>query len=731
MSNSTQRRLSSHRDQSGTVSRVASPALTRLRNGGIALALGLLFCIPAAQPVWASANTLAGGDVPIFSERHRFHPELTAGTTGGWLGEASDLAGATAVYTVENTRAFDPGPGPHRQAVRVAVAADESDEHWVEHELVPPDSDLATRMFGAAVTVSPDEQTVFVSSPYEARVYAYPRGAAGDWSGAPRVYDAPLPPPRVGYQESQKNSYLRSFGESMATDGTSLVVGVPNANVDGQTSVGMVWQLNLETGTWRSLLPAPEARLTNTILGQSVAVSGDLIAAGLPQGRSTDGSYLRVGGVALWSGGSDFPHIIAQPSPTAHECIPDDDGQGPAFGLSVAFSGRTLFVGSPFEVRFDAGAACKWSDVEAKRASQGAIYRFDETLTQIGPKLVAPHGNVSFGRTIDVDGDTLMAFVETTEANTTGSVFVYSLHDLSSDESSGSELLAPQQSLLPAGYTGTDFGAFDFGTGISISGKRALIAGNTNDSYLFSELAKAEPQPTLSLANSQHTYGQRGSLVATIEPATSTAVIGPVEFSAGTNALGSSALVAGAATLQLPPSAIPATPGTPITATAPTEQGPLLAVATLRVDPSPTTITDLTATPLMDGTGWRLNGSVTAQYDTIPTGQLELPFAQKASLEAGGFSATIPSSSNNATVKTSATVRYLGDGNHLQSEQSVDLPPLISPPTKPHDGRGDSVLRATGAADGPVTMATVAIVLLAAGGAAYAVSRWRLTEPRR
>lgn len=614
----------------------------------------------------------------------------------------------------------------------VAVASDASDEQWVEHSLTPPAPSPSTFLFGAAVAIAPDGQTVFVTSPLETRVYAFSPGAAGDWSGAPQIYDAPPPPSRVGIVGDPGIRYARSFGESLATDGASLVVGVPNAYVDTMPSVGMAWVLDLASGTWRALLPDPAAGLDSTILGQSVAVSGDLIAAGIPEGRSKAG-FLRIGGVALWSGGSEFPRIVTQPALADNECIPDNSSPGPAFGLSIAFLGRTLFVGSSWEVRYDPGSSCTDEAVAAGEASQGAVYRFDDTLTQVGPKLLPGKGLISFGRTIGVDGNTLMAFVEGPEDDATGSVAVYAVDGLSQAPGGGAEIVRPRQSLVASGYTGTNFGSFEYGTGISISGQRALLGSGLTNSYLFSQVDPPAPAATLTLADSRHTYGQSGALVATFDPPASPDASGPVEFFVGEQAVGSAPVIGGGATLTLQPAAVPAAPHVPIRATAPTAHGSLTAEAALTVDPATTTTRVLAATPLSDRSGWQLRGYVASQYGTVPSGKVEIGGGSPAlALAAGTFSAILPASAG--VPGGAATARYLGDGNHLASESSIALPTLTPKPgqTKPPKpdaggpgGGKDSALGRTGAANGPLAMGTVAALLVAAGGAAYAIARRR------
>lgn len=694
-----------------------------------------------AVALWLTGSPQAalaeGGDIPAFTEQYVFSPKPNTGAT---VARASDIVGDTVAYASERSA--------ERQSVIAAVSIGGSDAAWEEFELTPPEPSALTAGFGRAVAVSPDEQTIYVASPGEQRVYGFPRGT-GDWSELPRIYDAPPPPERVN---ATLNGYKRSFAENIAVSETSLVLGVANANVDGISNAGMVWQLDLTSGTWIALLPSIGGAIKDGILGQTVAVEGNTVVAGAVQVRSPQNSPERIGGIALWDlDRPEEPLFTSQPPNGPNECAPlAPNGGGGAFGMGVAIQHGVIYVGSPLEARHDEGAACTNADVNEGRASQGAVYRFNEELAQVGPKLVPPNGVISFGHSIAVSGNTLLAHADRLGPDATGEVLVYDASQLSDDPSQQADALAPVQSLIPDNYAGSSFGTLPYGSGISLSGGRALSIDWEGDSYLFAPLLPAVVAPTLTLDDASHIYGETGTLTATVSGDTANRYADTIEFFANGTALGGAPIVSGVATLPTAAAAFPVTQeGVPLSAHLPlleqngqrTGNAHVTADAVLTVHPASTT-TEITAIDAVaDRSGWRVTGTVSAQFGTEPTGAVtfgEQWGDQAAPLIDGEFSVILDAADPLEAIGAAATASYPGDGNHLASDGSADLPPLpeVTTPVGPlpevttppgplpdeHLRQGDDIER-TGGGPAWIALAALATVLLLAGVTALAHAR--------
>lgn len=722
------------------------------RRGLAAVGAGALLLGVSAPAAFAVADEATTREVPTYTEKHTFSPDAPP---GGTPGNASDVVGDTVAYTSDR--------GAIRQSVMVAVSIDGQDDAWQTTELTPPDPGANTVGFGVSVAVASDEQTVYVSSPREERVYGFPRGD-GDWAGEPRVYDAPAPPDRVAHAAK---GYLRSFAENIAVSDSSLILGVANAEVDGLPNVGMAWHLDLASGSWRPLLPAAGGAIDGGILGQSVAVEGRLAAAGAVQVRSPSNPRERIGGVYLWNiETSDDPLFTSQPATGPDECAPVASGGGAAFGMSIAIVDRLLYVGSPIEGRHDEGAACTNADVSAGRASQGAIYRLDETLAQVGPKLAPPNGRTDFGYSLAVTGSALLAHANSIEPGATGAVLVYDTSDLMMGGPVGAEIVTPEQSLVPENYAGTAFGTQLYGDGISADGGRALIIDRDSDSYLFAPLIPNIARPTLSLEDSEHTYGQSDELTATLSVPAAAGYADSVDFFVAGEAAGSAQLTDGVASLETEAAAFDAaSDGVEVTATlelrAPEDAQPgaadLSADAMLTVLPAETATEITAASALDDGSGWQITGRTTAEYGTEPTGAILLDGAGSTvptALSARAFAAFVPAVLPTATGDTSPDVvtsaspaappvklsaSYEGDGNHLPSGALTELPvlpvvdpPVIDPPViDPPTGAKTADLEATGGELNPLITVGAAALLLIAGVAAVAAARLRFSRQDR
>ena len=150
------------------------------------------------------------------------------------------------------------------------------------------------------------------------------------------------------------SSFDDEVGEQLAIDGDTLVVGIQNEDsdalgIDGDpenglaSNSGAVLVYQRRNGTWQHEAYLKAYR-TASRLGSSVAIDGDVIAAGA---WGEDAAYLfrRIpdGGDGRWISGGDA-------------VVGGDTVPGDGFGTAVAVSGDTLVVGAPWHDN-SAGAA--------------------------------------------------------------------------------------------------------------------------------------------------------------------------------------------------------------------------------------------------------------------------------------------------------------------------------------------------------------------------------------
>ena len=179
------------------------------------------------------------------------------------------------------------------------------------------------------------------------------------------------------------------------------VVGAPYADTQGSNSgavyvyrmtPGFVWYKSMVGDPWQEeAVLVPAAAGGNDRTGLSVAVCGDIIAAGAP----LDSPRL-VGSVTIWEhDGLDWLETAT--------VSPSDGRRSDGFGTSIALDGETLVVGSPNDD--DAGS------------STGAVYIFhrnggawteDQKLIPLsGDLTLDPLRGDKFGSAVDIAGDLL------------------------------------------------------------------------------------------------------------------------------------------------------------------------------------------------------------------------------------------------------------------------------------------------------------------------------------
>ncbi|WP_437689182.1 FG-GAP repeat protein [Sorangium sp. So ce176] len=305
-----------------------------------------------------------------------------------------------------------------------------------------------------------------------------------------------------------------SFGRTVAISGDTAVVGAPNATtmVSGvlrNNGGAYVFVRSGSTWTQQARLSCPDSGIGDGcgLLGYSVAISGNTIAAGAPGKHGTGGStpvgavYVFVGSGSSWtleqklyaSDGASYDYfgqsvaldgdtLVASGQLHNHsasndgaayvftrsgstwteqqELVPDDAAESDEFGWSVAISGDSIVVGS----RLD--------DTPATNAGSAYVFvRSGSSWTQQA-KLVewGTGSGLYFGWSVAISGDTVLvgAYNYWNPWNTSGAAYVFVR---SGSSWTGQQVLSP-----------IDSAAFDnFGMSVAIQGDRAVIGAVGGD----------------------------------------------------------------------------------------------------------------------------------------------------------------------------------------------------------------------------------------------------------
>lgn len=602
-------------------------------------------------------------------------------------GYSLDLDGDLAVYAGNYRSSSAAGTG----IVQVARWTGPAGTDWTTSDLpVPADA----RGFGAAVAVDESAGRIVVGALTSQQVVVYAQTGPDDWEVA-QVLTAPADP-RV--------SLVRNFGEAVALDGDTLVVGAPNSTVDGLTNAGLAYVFDLTTGSGTPLLPAAGQVVGNAIAGQSVAVGGGRIAVGAPQlSQALDfyGGTFRVGGVYLWDAGDlgAGASLTTQPVGPEMRSVPPSSGGGAGFGYSLALVGDRLYVGSPLEVNYtaedsaDPTGGYNATSIDEGTTTQGAVYVYDTASAaapvRVGGKLMPPAHTWGFGYQIDATADALLASAYRTADERRGEVYVLdpAAVDPAVPDDGGllRQTVEPAQVLRGSDMEpGARFGSSVIGGGMALSGDRALVAAfatgvsASGKVYLFAPVTAVgpvAPDPVeVSVPDVTVTYGQAATLTATVDGLDPARVDVTVD---GTEVPGV-VLDGGTASLELAPAAYPA--GDHVVSVAVFADGDdtpaAIGTATLRVLPA-ATVTSIGHGAPEAGAALTVTGTVVAEHGTVPTGTVEVladgVVVGTVELGAsGGFAGEVPARA--VAVGTLALeARFAGDANHLASAGATDV----------------------------------------------------------
>ncbi|MDX2130505.1 MAG: FG-GAP repeat protein [Planctomycetota bacterium] len=328
------------------------------------------------------------------------------------------------------------------------------------------------------------------------------------------------------------------FGQAVAVDGDTMVVGAPSDDVGGNSNQGTahVYRWTGSGWTLEATLTAADG-LTSDNFGTSVAVSGDTVivgASGDNIGANSDqgSAYIFTRAGTTWTqqaritatGGATFDNfgnsVAISGDTVVVAAFGDDVGANPnqgsayvftragttwtqqaqltatggaaddQFGISVALSGDTAIVGA-------------WLDDVGTNQDQGSAYVFTRSGTSWTQQaqLVASDGGVidSFGISVAISGDSAIvgAWFDDVGANTNqGSAYVFTR----------SGTAWTQQARLEASDGET---VDNFGISVALSGDTAVIGA-----YLDRVGANNSQGSSYVFARSGTTWTQQAQLVA-------------------------------------------------------------------------------------------------------------------------------------------------------------------------------------------------------------------------
>jgi hypothetical protein len=314
----------------------------------------------------------------------------------------------------------------------------------------------AEDQFGDAVAI--DADTLVVGAPLVNSGTAIDTGA---------VYVFVRDPLTGVFSEQQKLTTLDAiakdnFGSAVDIDGDTIVVGAPRVNSGLSFDTGAVYVFTRDPTvannpwTQQQKLTAADAA-PNDLLGSSVSVEGHTLVAGAP--RKNSGTANAAGAVYVFTRDPDDQTV---PWSQQQKLIATDAAAEDQFGTSVSLKGNTIVVGAPLDnlgTVFDAGSVY--------------VFTRDQTVF-LNPwkqlqKLTASNARAGdrLGLSVSIDANTV--FAGAPRADLAGSVdagaaYVFTRNSASANFS--------QEQILSARIAGSNS---QLGISVFVDGPKALI----------------------------------------------------------------------------------------------------------------------------------------------------------------------------------------------------------------------------------------------------------------
>ncbi len=274
-----------------------------------------------------------------------------------------------------------------------------------------------------------------------------------------------------------KESY---FGLAVALSGNRLVVGAPEDDTgENDTGIAYVYDLSAPSPAASVLVLANPSPGENDTFGWSVAIDGDLVVAGVPEGDS-----------GVMDAGCAYVYDLASPTPAVPVLeLHNPNAGGENFGVSVAVSGRRIVI----------GAAPDGAGGDSCRAY---VYDLDSAEPEI-PALVladpSPASNDHFGLAVDISGSFVAVGAPQTDggAQNEGACYVYDLSGTSPE--------------LPFAVIPNPAPALNdtFGSAVAVEGLRLAVGTSLDDNgstdsgriHLFDLSSGSPGVPVLAIEN--------------------------------------------------------------------------------------------------------------------------------------------------------------------------------------------------------------------------------------
>ena len=208
------------------------------------------------------------------------------------------------------------------------------------------------------------------------------------------------------------------FGSSVALDGNTLAVGVPQ--YDGyESNSGAVYLFTKENGTWTQTFKIAEntygERETHVsslgqsdLFGSSVALDGDILAVGAPSSRSNGAGkvYVFIKNNTTWTVVLKISNNLGR----AGELDVNELAGGDKFGSSVALDGNTLAVGAAGDDdgNTDHGAVYLFTKNGTAWTNLTKTLKISENAGAAGYLAIDLKTSDYFGSSVALDGNTLV-----------------------------------------------------------------------------------------------------------------------------------------------------------------------------------------------------------------------------------------------------------------------------------------------------------------------------------
>jgi hypothetical protein len=295
------------------------------------------------------------------------------GTANSYFGSAAAIKGTTAVIGADGDASF-------RGAAYVFT---KSGDTWSEGQKLVASDGRSGDEFGYRVAV--DHSTLLVTA-FSATVHgvafqgaAYVFALSGDTFSATQKLTA------------SDGGLFDNFGAAVSVDGKTLVIGANGATVGANPAQGAAYVFTKSNGTWtetQKLIADDGAAYDN--FGLSVTLQGSTILVGSPQ--ATIGGSFAQGAVYVFtkSGGTWTQ---------TQKLTASDGAASDSFGESVAINEDNALIGAYFatvDSHPGAGAAYifsnlsgNWSQMQKLTASDpGTFFNFGNTLALHGGKAI-------------------------------------------------------------------------------------------------------------------------------------------------------------------------------------------------------------------------------------------------------------------------------------------------------------------------------------------------------